>query len=101
VQVPVAEHGLADEVERVAGFLESPVNRERLSGVTYLTAGGWDDDMLFLVTKCVSVELGQALRLDDGRQADPAEWHRLEAAVEGLGYKGLYPPGWMVIPDVS
>lgn len=105
VQVPVAEHGLADEVERVAGYLDGPGQVPGMESVRYLTAGGWGEDMLFLVTSTRSVALGRVLDLGMDAMTATAGWDRqLDAAVEGLGLwqrPGLKRPGWMVIPDVS
>ncbi|MGW4883390.1 hypothetical protein [Streptomyces murinus] len=84
---------------------ELPHHKESCPDVGHLSAGNYDCDMLFLVTSCDEIKLG-----DYGRQAaasadKQADWDRqLTNAVEQLGYghlRDLVAPGWLCVPDLS
>jgi len=72
-------------------------------GVSYLLAGDYDHDRLFLVTYCQEVDYGDVARVDPfslGHQEN--DWkEKLLQAASVLGVELEEEPAWFVVPDVS
>jgi hypothetical protein len=71
-----------------------------------LTAGGYDDDGLFLVTQSDEIKLGEYAHVTpDTHPAEQlADWNRqLTEAADLLGIPAdqLSDPGWFCVPDMS
>lgn len=83
---------------------ELPKIKKDCPDVGYLTAGDYDRDMFFLVTRSNEVGLGKFEHVTP-QTASPeqiADWDRqLIAAAMALGYRDTSAPGWLVIPDCS
>ncbi|MDK0520366.1 hypothetical protein [Streptomyces sp. ML-6] len=79
--------------------------RDLCPDVGHLTAGQYDQDMVFLVTQYTEIELGTYGRTTTATAEQVADWNRqLANAVDHLGYghiRDLDAPGWIAIPDVS
>ncbi|MFJ2909378.1 hypothetical protein ACIO8F_08070 [Streptomyces sp. NPDC087228] len=92
-----------EETDRIDTELAAVKNR--CPDVGHLTAGGYDRDMLFLVTECDEISLGKYGRATTATAEQRADWDRqLANAVEHLGYghiRDLEAPGWLSVPDVS
>lgn len=103
LHVPVDAYG--GECDRADETLGRPAVKRLCPDVGHLTAGGYDEDMFFLVAKVIRVELGNYLRIGKEYGELEAGWDcQLREAVQELGYTqytGLEEPGWLVIPDVS
>jgi hypothetical protein len=81
-------------------------HKEQCPDVGTLTAGGYDDDGLFLVTQSDEISLGEYAHVTpDTHPAEQlADWNRqLTAAADLLGIPAdqLSAPGWFCVPDVS
>ena len=93
---PWAESERADE--------NLPALKDRCPDVGHLSAGDYDRDHFFLVTKCTEVDLGSFEHVTPNTaSADQlADWNRqLAIAAEVLGYTNASEPGWFVVPDLS
>lgn len=79
--------------------------KDRCPDVEYLSAGAYDDDMVFLVTASDEIELGSYGRANLTTAAQYATWDaQLAIAVDHLGYShspDLEAPGWLCIPDLA
>jgi hypothetical protein len=78
--------------------------KDRCPEVGYLTAGDYDRDMVFLVTKSDEISLGKYGRGSETTPEQRASWDaQLAHAVHALGLADadLEPPGWLCIPDLS
>ncbi|MFI2426550.1 hypothetical protein ACH5A7_21045 [Streptomyces sp. NPDC018955] len=79
--------------------------KDRCPDVGHLSAGHYDDDMVFLVTKTDEVRLGSYGRANLATDEERAAWNlQLAHAVVALGYDelpDLAEPGWLCIPDLS
>lgn len=79
--------------------------KPRCPDIGFLTAGDYDRDMVFLVTKSDEVQLGSYGRGSESTAEQRASWDaQLAAAVHALGLgetPDLEPPGWLCIPDLS
>jgi hypothetical protein len=72
--------------------------------VGHLSAGDYDRDFFFLVTKCSEVRLGKFEHVtpQTATAEQLADWDRqLIAAATALGYANTSAPGWLVVPDLS
>jgi hypothetical protein len=83
---------------------ELPKIKDACPDVRHLTAGDYDRDMFFLVTRSRVLEPGEFEHITP--QAASAEqiadWDRqLIAAAMALGYRATSAPGWLVVPDCS
>jgi hypothetical protein len=91
-----------EESDRVQS--ELPKIKAACPDVGYLSAGDYDQDFFFLVTKSSEVELGTFEHVTP-QTASPeqlADWDRqLIAAAMELGYTDTSAPGWFVVPDLS
>lgn len=88
--------------------VQTELQRIKASGgcpdVGYLTAGNYDADMLFLVTRSDEVDLGtfEHVTPQTATADQLADWDRqLIAAAMALGYTDTSAPGWLVVPDLS
>jgi hypothetical protein len=83
---------------------ELPKINNRCPDVYYLSAGDYDRDHFFLVTKCGEVNLGdfEHVTPETTFPEQIATWDEqlLEAAI-ALGYRDTSAPGWFVVPDLS
>lgn len=72
--------------------------------VTYVTAGAYDRDELFLAVKIpempVEVPLGDFLAVPD-TELPTGYLPALHAVAMKAGYSSLDAPGWYVVPDMS
>ncbi|WP_405794076.1 hypothetical protein [Streptomyces sp. NBC_01506] len=83
---------------------ELPKVKDRCPNVGYLTAGNYDEDMLFLVTESTEVDLGKFEHVTPARVSaeQQADWDRqLAEAARALGYGEFSSAGWLVVPDLS
>lgn len=83
---------------------ELPKIKSACPDLGHLSAGDYDQDDFFLVTRCNTVELGTFIHVTP-QTATPeriADWDRqLIAAAMALGYTDTSAPGWLVVPDCS
>ncbi|MFF1686062.1 hypothetical protein [Streptomyces sp. NPDC058254] len=102
LRIPVDAHPWA-ETDRIDEELKAV--RDQCPDVGHLTAGDYDRDMLFLVTKSNRVDLGEYGRASSATPEQRADWGRqLANAVDHLGYghiRDLDAPSWLCIPDLS
>ncbi|MFG2225356.1 hypothetical protein [Streptomyces sp. NPDC048644] len=102
LRIPTDAH-LWDETDRIDRVLATI--KDRCPNVGHLTAGAYDDDMLFLVAECNAVSLGEYGRAASATAEQRASWdHQLAHAVHHLGYgsiSGLEAPGWLCVPDLA
>lgn len=104
VHIPISEYAW-EETERLDKEL-TPL-ADQCPDVGYLTAGDYDADRLFLVTKSDEVKLGTFEHVTPNTVTPEqiADWNRqLATAVHALGYADLPDldaPGWLCVPDVS
>ncbi|WP_329622944.1 hypothetical protein OG357_23045 [Streptomyces sp. NBC_01255] len=79
--------------------------KDQCPEVGHLTAGDYDRDRLFLVTKSDEIALGKYGRVMPSTPEQRADWDRqLRTAVDHLGYghlRDLAEPTWLCIPDLS
>jgi hypothetical protein len=83
---------------------ELPKIKAACPDVGHLSAGNYDADMFFLVTKCSEVSLGKFEHVtpQTAGAEQIADWDRqLIAAAMALGYTDASAPGWLVVPDLS
>ncbi|MFE2930654.1 hypothetical protein [Streptomyces sp. NPDC059278] len=92
-----------EETDRIDAELAQV--KERCPDVGHLSAGDYDHDMVFLVTKCDEVSLGTYGRGSEVSPEERAAWDaQLANAVHALGYADrpeLEAPGWLCVPDLS
>ncbi|WP_031514806.1 hypothetical protein [Streptomyces sp. NRRL F-5123] len=91
-------------VESEHAEAELPKIKADCPDVGHLSAGDYDRDMFFLVTKCNEVDLGEYEHVtpQSATAEQLADWDRqLVAAAMALGYKDTSAPGWLVVPDCS
>ena len=73
--------------------------------VTHLTAGAYDEDMLFLCIHqhgvSVEVKLGTYRHVTVGNVRDLGWDAQLLAVADTMGYELTDWPGWITVPDVS
>lgn len=73
--------------------------------VRSITAGDYDDDMLFLsiIRPGVSavIRLGEFRAVTWSAEGDPSWDEQLHVVVRDMGYARVSPPGWITVPDVS
>ncbi|MFD8075847.1 hypothetical protein ACFV3E_24720 [Streptomyces sp. NPDC059718] len=83
---------------------ELPKIKDHCPDVRTLSAGDYDRDFFFLVTKSHEVKLGTFEHITP-QTATPfqiANWDRqLLAAAIALGYTSTSAPGWLAVPDCS
>jgi hypothetical protein len=73
-------------------------------GLGHLLAGNYDRDMLFIVTKCHSVDLGKYEMINQQRMKDfdyVNNYTRVMEGIRELGLEVIDGPGWILIPDMS
>jgi hypothetical protein len=78
--------------------------KDRCPDVGHLSAGDYDRDMFFLVTKATEVSLGtyEHVTPDTATREQLLDWNRqLNEAAHALGYTDVSLPGWLVVPDLS
>lgn len=83
---------------------ELPKIKDRCPDIGHLSAGNYDADMFFLVTKSTEVDLGgfEHVTPDTVAAEQLADWDRqLTEAARALGYSDVSKPGWFVVPDLS
>lgn len=109
VHVPVdkqVERGVWLEADRIDNLINDD-DRFADTGVSYVTAGPYDDNFLFL---CVSperascqVDLGEfAVRRYYDHAHDIPRWDELiKTLARVAGYGDLGDPGWVTVPDMS
>ena len=73
------------------------------NGVGHLSAGGYDDNTVYLVTQCESGELGESEKVEIPHSPETyAEWdERLHAAAAAVGITEHEPPAWLLIAAQS
>jgi hypothetical protein len=102
IHIPTAESAWA-EGDRIDTELAN--HKDRCPNVGHLTAGDYDRDMLFLVTKSDEIRLGDYGRASTATAEQRANWDlQLANAIQALGYgdlPDLEAPGWICVPDVS
>lgn len=102
IHVPV-EGSAWEESERADDVL--PKIKAACPDVGHLSAGDYDRDRFFLVTKCDEVDLGNFAHVtpQTATAEQLADWNRqLAEAAERLGYgENTGAPGWIVVPDLS
>ncbi|MFI0915226.1 hypothetical protein [Streptomyces abikoensis] len=89
-----------EEAERI----DAELPRDRCPDVGHLSAGDYDCDMLFLVTKATEVALGKFEHVTPNTTTAEqlADWNRqLAEAAAALGYGRITEPGWLIVPDLS
>lgn len=73
--------------------------------VMHLTAGEYDQDMLFLVIHrpgfLTEVPIGEFVKIVSEKSRDLGWDAQLTAVVQAMGYKDVDSPGWIFLPDVS
>lgn len=73
--------------------------------VRHLTAGGYDDDMLFLCIRqegvSTEVKLGTFRHVAEDDVQNSGWDEQLFAVVQAMGYRKTGRPGWITVPDVS
>ncbi|APY88207.1 hypothetical protein DCW30_05690 [Streptomyces alfalfae] len=104
IHIPVDNQAAAwAESERLDKELKK--HKQRCPDVGHLSAGDYDHDRLFLVTKSDEIPLGQYGRASTTTPEQRANWNlQLANAVHALGYSDipdLEAPGWLCIPDLS
>lgn len=108
VHVPSSQYkGYApEEGERLDGVIKS-VSTVGGPRVGHVSAGPYDDDMLFLCVVPdgwdVEVELGafRSFRCEK-HQEDLPGWDRaLSRVAAAAGYRNLEEPGWIVVPSLD
>ncbi|MEV5977539.1 hypothetical protein [Streptomyces sp. NPDC052114] len=104
IHIPMNSQAAAwAEAERMDEALATV--KDRCPDVGHLSAGDYDRDRLFLVTKCDEVALGEYGRASTATAEQRANWDlQLVNAVQALGYgenTELEPPGWLCVPDLS
>lgn len=79
--------------------------KDQAPDVGWLTAGGYDRDMLFLCIRqegvSTEVELGTFKVVRPSVSPDPGWDAQLLAVVQSMGYRQTGAPGWITVPDVS
>lgn len=91
-----------EEGERAEDVLKQ--HKATCPDVGHLSAGDYDRDMFFLVTKCDEVSLGKFEHVtpQTATAEQLADWDRqLIAAAMALGYADTSAPGWLVVPDLA
>lgn len=73
--------------------------------VRYITAGNYDQDMLFLAIHQpgipTEVPVGEFVKITE-RNVRNLGWDaQLWAVIQAMGYKDIDVPGWIFVPDVS
>ncbi|WP_432164903.1 hypothetical protein [Streptomyces sp. bgisy031] len=104
IHIPVDSQAAAwAEGERLDEELKN--HKKRCPDVGHLSAGDYDRDRLFLVTKSDEIPLGQYGRASSATREQHANWDlQLAHAIQALGYgdrADLEAPGWICIPDLS
>lgn len=88
--------------EQVDQALSVPTVKTACPEVSHLSAGDYDEDKFFLVTKCDSAELGEYIRITPGTNTE--RWDcQLTHFIEIMGWSKLKlePPTWFVVADLS
>ncbi len=106
VHIPVDPHSY-DEAdmsigEQVDQALSVPTVKIACPEVGHLSAGDYDKDKFFLVTKCDSAQLGEYIRVSLGSGTE--DWDRqLAHMIELMGWSNLEleSPSWFVVADLS
>lgn len=102
IHIPTGDRPAWEESERAD--TELPKIKAGCPDVGHLSAGDYDRDMFFLVTKSTEVDLGgfEHVTPQTATPEQIAEWDRqLIAAAMALGYTDTSAPGWLVVPDCS
>lgn len=94
-----AEGGRLDDVIKSLGF------GSKSAKVSHLTAGRYDQHMLFLLIDIdgldVEVELG-SYRMSMPPEAVPSDWNlALSVVASEAGYSGLLAPRWITVPSID
>lgn len=94
-----SEGDMLDEVLRATRDIAPDVGR--------LSAGDYDNDMLFLcirqpgVHDGIEIEIGEFRVVTHANVSDPGWNAQLLTVASAMGYRGLGVCGWIVCPDVS
>ena len=97
------EHWANAEGERLDSVIHAV--RADAPDVGHVTAGKYDEDMLFLAVvpkgTSIRIPLGDFRSVNGGTETDPSWNDQLLHVVKAIGYRRTSPPGWITVPDMS